>query len=117
MDFRNLIAPTYQEVQDMEFNHDVRSEFVNRIVETLPVFMATLLTSHRPARPEEEPPHLHQLEKKLVDQIFQLVDSLLRIGVSSEPACYNPKLFKERLHSLLATTDVLSAHTHKPSTE
>lgn len=110
MDFRNLIAPTYQEIQDMEFSHDMRSEFVNRVVETLPVLLSTLVTSKRPGRAEEEPPHLHRLEKKLIDQIFQLVDSLLRIGVSSEPSCYDPKLFKERLNSLLSTTDRLSNH-------
>src|SRR5690554_2014941 len=79
MDFRHLIAPIYQEIQDMEFSHDLRSEFLNRIVETLPILLATLLTSRRPERPEEEPPHLHQLERRLIDQVFQLIDALLRI--------------------------------------
>lgn len=111
MDLRNLIAPTYQEIQDMEFSHDKRSEFVNRLVETLPVLLATLLTSRRPARPEEEPSHLHQLEKRLMDQVFQLIESLLRMGVSSPPPCYSPDVFKERLQSLLSLTKIISKET------
>lgn len=117
MDFRNLIAPTYKEIQDMEFSHDLRSEFVNRIVETLPVLLSTLLTTGRPDRREEEVPHLHQLEKRLIDQVFQLVDGLLRIGVSSRPPCYDPQLFQERLKGLLSLTEILSTHTAKPATE
>jgi hypothetical protein len=117
MDFRNLIAPTYQEIQDMEFSHEMRSEFVNRIVETLPVLLSTLLTAGRPERPEEEPPHLHQLEKKLMDQIFQLIDALLRIGVSPKPPCYSPDLFRDRLQGLLSLTEILSQNTHKPKAQ
>lgn len=115
MDFRNLIAPTYQEIQDMEFAHDLRSELVGRIVELLPVLLATLLTSRRPERAEEEPVHLHQLEKKLADQVFQFVDSLLRIGLSARPPCYHPKLFQERLGALLSLTDLLSSRTIQPN--
>lgn len=113
MDLRNLIAPTYQEIQDMEFAQDKRSEFVNRLVETLPVLLATLLTSRRPSRPEEEPAHLHQLEKRLIDQVFQLIESLLRMGVSSPPPCYSPEVFQERLRSLLSLTQLISQKTEK----
>lgn len=117
MDFRNLIAPTYQEIQDMEFSHDMRSEFVNRVVEALPVLLSTLLTSRRPERAEEEAAHLHRLEKRLVDQVFQLIDSLLRIGVSPAPSCYSPELFRERLQGLLSLTEVLSQQIDKPKAE
>lgn len=117
MDFRNLIAPTYQEIQDMEFTHDLRSEFVNRMVESLPVLMATLATSRRPARTEEEVAHLHKLEKRLLDQVFQLVDALLRIGVSPSPTCYDPDLFRQRLTDLLSLTDMMSKQILKPNAE
>src|SRR5690625_3274976 len=113
MDLRNSLAPTYQEIQDMEHSHGEHSEFVNRIVETLPALFATLLTSRRPARPEEEQQHLHRLEKQLIDQVFQLIESLLRIGVSSPPPCYSPETFNKRLHSLLSLTEVL-AKEEKP---
>lgn len=108
MDLRNFIAPTYQEIQDMEYSHGERSEFVNRLVETLPALFATLLTSRRPVRPEEELKHLHQLEKRLIDQVFQLIESLLRMGISAPPPCYSPDAFTERLQSLLSLTDILT---------
>jgi hypothetical protein len=117
MDFRNLIAPTYQEIQDMEYSKDLHSEFVNRLVESLPVLMATLVTSRRPARAEEEAGHLHKLEKRLIDQVFQLIDSLLRIGVSASPACYDPEVFRAKLADLLSLTDVLSNQILKPKAE
>ena len=117
MDFRNLIAPAYQEIQDMEFSHDLRSEFVNRIVESLPILLSTLLTTHRPARPEEEPGHLHQLEKRLMDHVFQLIEALLRIGVSSRPPCYDVNLFQSRIRDLLSLTDLLSQNVQKSETE
>ncbi len=109
MDLRNLIAPTYQEIQDMEFSHDRRSEFVNRLVEALPPIFAALLTSGRPARAEEEPAHLAQLEKRLIDQVFQLIESLLRIGISSAPPCYSPEHFEEKLRALLEVTEIVSS--------
>jgi hypothetical protein len=114
MEFRNLIAPLYQEIQDMEFTHDMRSEFVGRIVEILPVLLSTVVTSRRPERPEEEVPHLRRLEKKLIDQVFQLFDGLIRIGVSSQPSCYDDAYFKERLTALLSLTQILSEQTGKP---
>ncbi len=117
MDFRNLIAPTFQEIQDMEFSHEIRSEFISRVVETLPVLISTLLTSRRPERPEEEPAHLHQLERRLVDQIFQLLDALLRIGISPRPPCYDTRLFRERIQELLSLTEILSKNVPTTETE
>lgn len=117
MDFRNLIAPTYQELQDMEYSHGLHSEFVNRLVESLPVLMATLVTSRRPGRSEEEVGHLHKLEQRLIDQVFQLIDALLRIGVSPSPSCYDASRFQERLQALLSLTDVMSKQIAKPEAQ
>lgn len=117
MDLRNFIAPVYQEIQDMEHSHGEHSEFVNRLVETLPSLFATLLTSRRPARKEEETKHLHRLEKQLIDQVFQLIESLLRMAVSSPPPCYSPDAFTQRLRALLSLTEILakeSPHTQTP---
>lgn len=113
MDFRNLIAPIYQEIQDMEFSHDIRSEVVSRLVETLPVLFSTLLTHRRPERREEEVVHLHQLEKRLLDQIFQVLEGLLRIGVSPNPPCYAPDLFRQRLKDLISLAEVISPQIQK----
>lgn len=117
VDFRRVIGPTCDEIYDLEHAHDLRSEFVKRLIESLPILMATLATSRRPERAEEEVAHLHRIEKRLLDQVFELIDTLLRIGLSPSPSCYDPDRFRKKLTDLLSLTDLMSQQIPQPKPE
>lgn len=112
-EMRNLLTPFLQMAQEMENAHQVRSELIGRLLETLPVMMAILITSRSPSEEGKQKAYLQAEESRLADRLFQLIEGVLRMAISSRPPCYDPDLFAERLPPLLELAEILSSRNPK----
>jgi hypothetical protein len=92
------------DIKEMENNEGVHSELVDKLLHFLPEMLAFLETQRRQVDPDGKPAgdlkHLLEMEARLFDQCLVLVESLLRMGLTSKSPTYNPNLMKGRLSTI-----------------
>jgi len=98
------LRPALGDIKEMENKEGVHSELVDKLLHFLPEMMAFLITQRRQVEPNGKPAgdlkHLVEMEARLFDQCLVLVESLLRMGLTTKSPTYNPNLLKNRLNTI-----------------
>jgi hypothetical protein len=105
---RDLLAPLVAELRGMEHRHQLHSAAITAIVEWTPQVMATLLAARQFNK--EDVTGVVALEKTVVQQCFQLLVTLLRLGVTPTAECYSPGIIEKQLPRVLELTQLISAN-------
>lgn len=94
-----MLRPAMGHVRRAQREAGLRSELVLRVYERMPELMAELLS----AAPETENGRraLEDLERRIADQIFAMMEEILDMGLTSQSRCYSPNLIGERLTPIL----------------
>ena len=111
---RDLIAPFATAVGAFEHRHSRHSEVLRLVNDWVPQVMAMLVAEGTLARDPQR--KLVDIEDKLVARLFQLLTTLLRMGVTPSADCYDPKVLERHLPQLIELTGVIAA-SRRTSTE
>lgn len=111
-----LVASSRRRVRDLEHRHRVQSELVGLVSDWLPQATALLMTfgagersgaAKRAGADERE--QLMELERRLADSLFTLIESVLRLGVTRTCRGYDPAVVSERLGPSLEIARLIEA--------
>lgn len=108
---RDVLKPALARVAQSEHEQGMSSELLSILSAQLPPLLASLMAS-RPQTADE----LRQLEASLAQRSLQLLESVLRLGVTRRAACYDPELIQKQLPSILELAGIIAAarpHNHK----
>lgn len=116
-----LIAAGRERVRDLEHHHRVHSELVTFISDWLPEAAALLMTfasgssSRRAKQPSDQSERhaLTELERRLADKLFALIETVLRLGVTRQCRCYDADVVAERLGPSLEIAQLMIAAKSK----
>lgn len=104
---RDLLGPSVVAMREVENRHRLHSDAVNAVVEWLPQIMATLLSERRFGK--DAAGQAGDIEAALVQRCFQLFSSLLRMGVTPDAECYDPKAIEKHLPKIIELAGLISA--------
>ena len=105
---RDLLSPLVAELRGTEHRHQIHSAAVTAIVEWAPQIMATLLAARQFGKDDEE--RVIALEKALVQQCFQLLTALMRLGITPAAECYTADVIEKQLPRVLELAQLISAN-------
>ena len=103
----SVLASALRAVRNAEVDLERHSEAITLVAEWLPDIMAYILTGVPPDYEINEPQELAQLEQGVVDRVFRLLESMLRLAVTEECPCYDTHVVDRRMHSVLALAEVI----------
>jgi hypothetical protein len=104
---RDLVSPFVTAVGSFEHRHSRHSEVLRLVNDWVPQVMAILVAEGTLARDPQR--KLAEIEEKLVARIFQLLMAVLRLGVTTSPDCYDPKVLEKHLPQLIELAGVITA--------
>lgn len=70
------------------------------LLETHIAYLTGLVEEGGKADKENPAPSMEAYEAKLADQVFVLIDQILRMGLTQKSRCYNPQLISDRMETL-----------------
>lgn len=93
----DLLAPSLSQLRRLHGERDLHSIFAYRLYDWLPELIAMMMTEV----PEDENAEegLKRLERDLADHVFELIEEVLRLGLTSKSRTLDPKLIQDRLPS------------------
>lgn len=108
---RELAQPFSDAVNDVERKHKIHSDLVAAVCEHVPQIMSTLV-SERPAAGRDLE-KAKSSEAMLAQQCFRLLSTLLRLGVTSNPATYDKQVLDAYLDDIIEIAAIISTRKHK----
>lgn len=107
---RDQMTPALDRIAQQEHVLGQHSELVSLLGASLPSLMAAMFTA--PANNAES---LRQLEAALAQRSFQLLESILRLGITRRANCYDPGIVQQHLEPVLELAELVSLtkQTHK----
>lgn len=103
-ELNRLAEPARKRVKKAEAESGVSSELVDRLYQLLPELMAQLITASVPGK--DPAVSLVQFEARLYQTATALLESLLRMGLTSRSPTYNPQLLRDRLENIRELVDL-----------
>ena len=91
----------------------MHSEVLTLVAEAVPQIMATLL-SERALGKRRRRQRAVEVEEIVVQRCFQLLTSILRLAVTRDAACYNPKVIDAHVAPVL---EIVGNHRPDPPDE
>jgi hypothetical protein len=107
---RDLVAPFVSAIRTLEHHNQMHSEVLTLVDEALPQIMATLLSER--GITNDATKRAIEVEQIVVQRCFQLLTSILRLAVTREAACYNPKVLDQYVPQVLEIAEII-AQTRK----
>jgi hypothetical protein len=107
---RDLVAPFVNAVRALEHHNRMHSEVLTLVTEALPPILATLL-SERGLTPDAKA-RATEVEEIVVQRCLQLLASILRLAVTRDAACYNPRVIDTHVAPVLEIAEIV-AQTRK----
>jgi hypothetical protein len=107
---RDLVAPFVSAIRALEHHNRMHSEVLTLATEALPQIMAILLSERGLTKDAKE--RAIEVEEIVVQRCFQLLMSILRLAVTRDAGCYNPKVIDAHVQNVLEIADVV-AQTRK----
>ncbi|RUM37029.1 MAG: hypothetical protein DSY58_04490 [Desulfobulbus sp.] len=104
------LAPIIERIKQTEFEQNIHSAPLARILDWLPEFYAYCLCS-LPETIESEQ-NLQMYEKGAVDRVARLFESLLHLELSVQGTTYNSGVLKEHIASLSETMKIIEHTSH-----
>lgn len=111
---RDVIAPFVTAVGAFEHRQSKHSELLRLAVDWVPQTMALLVAENSFAREPQK--KALEIEEKLAARLFQLVMTLLRLGVTPTADCYDPRVLEKHLPQLLELAGII-ATSRKQTTD
>jgi hypothetical protein len=107
---RDLVAPFVIAIRAFEHHNRMHSEVLTLVAEALPQIMATLLSERGLTNDAKK--RAIDVEEIVVQRCFQLLTSILRLAVTRDAACYNPKVIDTHVPQVLEIAEII-AQTRK----
>ena len=107
---RDQVAPFVSAIRAIEHENRMHSEVLTLVAEALPQIMATLLSER--GLTNDAKARAVEVEQIVVQRCFQLLTSLLRLAVTSDAACYDPKVIESHVPRVLEIAQII-AQTRK----
>jgi hypothetical protein len=104
---RDLVSPFVTAVGAFEHRQSRHSEVLRLVNDWVPQVMAILVAEGTLARDPQR--KLVEIEEKLVARVFQLLTAVLRLGVTVQADCYDPKVLEKHLPQLIELAGVVNA--------
>jgi hypothetical protein len=105
---RELISPLVAEIRGTEHRQQIHSAALSAILEWSPQILATLLAARQSGN--DDLAAAVALEKALVQQCFQLLTALLRLGITAETECYTADVIEKQLPRVLELAQLIKAN-------
>ncbi|GAB5559906.1 MAG: hypothetical protein SynsKO_15530 [Synoicihabitans sp.] len=98
-----LIEPTRLALKSFEREQGIRSEVLDQVFQILPNLLAEITASREAlvkTSGDEKRIEAITLEENVLQNMLQLLESLLRLAMTSKSPCYNPALLEGRLDTI-----------------
>jgi hypothetical protein len=105
---RDLLSPAVTDVRAFEHQQRMHSAAVAAILEWAPQVMATLLSQHR--FEGDGTAGAVAFEASVMQQSFQMLAALLRLGVTPGADCYAPGIIDKHLPRVLELAQLISTN-------
>jgi hypothetical protein len=105
---RELLSPLVADIRSIEHRHQIHSAAVTAVVEWAPQIVATMLAARELEK--DDIARVTALEKALVQQCFQLLNALMRLGITPTAECYTPDVIEKQLPRVLELAQLISAN-------
>jgi len=112
---RELVAPFVASKDAFEHKANRHSELIRILCDWLPQAMAVLVAESQLGRDPQR--KALEVEEKLAARVFQLITSILRLGVTQSADCYDPRVLEKHLPQVIELAGVIAANRNKPSTK
>jgi len=103
---RDLVAPFVSAIRALEHRERMHSEVLTLAAEALPQIMATLLSERGLGKDAKK--HAIEVEEIVVQRCLQLLTSILRLAVTRDAACYNPRVLDTHVAPVLEIADIVA---------
>jgi hypothetical protein len=103
---RDQVAPFVSAIRGFEHDNRMHSEVLTLVAEAVPQIMATLLSER--ALGSDPKTRAVAVEEIVVQRCFQLLTSMLRLAVTRDAACYNPKVIDAHVPPVLEIVEIIA---------
>ena len=103
---RDLVAPFVAAIRGFEHHNRMHSEVLTLVAEAVPQIMATLLSER--GLGDDTKKRAIAVEEIVVQRCFQLLTSILRLAVTRDAACYNPKVLDTHVPQVLEIVEIIA---------
>lgn len=93
----DLLDPVRLTILDLERKEGSHSELMSRVFEWVPDMAAFLLAGTDQEPDSDDRLSLPELESGIADRVFRLIEATLRLGLSEDNPCYNPRAITSRV--------------------
>ncbi len=97
MELRRMIQPLIENVQDYEATNEVYSQLLHLGLEWIPEAMAELVAQRFRMTKDATSEEMVQLERRVTDRVFRLIEGFLRLAVTQDCEGYDPQVIQKRL--------------------
>jgi hypothetical protein len=105
---RDLLSSFATRIGTIEHRAGNHSELIRLLAEWAPQLMALLIAENGPG--SQTPQRVLQLEERLASRVFQLMAATLRLTVTQNAACYDPKVLEKHLPQIIELVGVIAAN-------
>lgn len=103
---RDLVSPFATAIGAFEHRQSRHSELVRLVIDWVPQAMALLVAENNLSREPQK--KAAEIEEKLAARLFQLVMTLLRLGVTPAADCYDPRVLEKHLPQLIELAGLIA---------
>jgi len=105
---KDMLESTSNNIRLSENKTGSHSELLDKLLGWLPDIMAYLISWEvNPNHKDGGGKGLEELEKGLAKKVFLLLESVLRMGVTSSSSCYNETIISENMEPLLQLCSII----------
>lgn len=97
----HLLAPAMNKLRESELALQTHSEAMTMLNEWLPEMMAYIMANVPRDEAIKERAALAKLEQGVVDRIFRLFETVMRLGVTESCPCYDDHVLDRRMRPVL----------------
>ena len=105
---KNLTEPTIRHLLENERKTNLHSDLISKysswVIESLAYFITALAENEGSSHNKEK---LLQIELGLITRIKKFFEDFLRLGVTASAPCYEPKIVRENLNTILELTNII----------
>ena len=99
-ELNRLLDPARKALKKAELDNGTASEFVDRILQVLPEMLALSITLKVPKKSDKQLPALLAFEDRQLRAVMGLIESVLRMGLTSQSPTYNPTILHDKLDTI-----------------
>jgi hypothetical protein len=107
---KNILNPTYRQILDWEREQNKRSELISKFTDWVSEILAYYITSISKESRKPAKNIMDEIEVGLATRILSLGESILRMSITENSSCYNPKVLTDRLGPILELNEVIQMY-------